>query len=204
MHLDHFGVPMSGSGWAGQAAVVAAIIAAVAAIAAGLIGYFATRNVEITRLKAALVEKAEERKLATLEKFLLSVNDWLDWLAFIDEQGYKRRLEELSRRVKERDDAFRRLMLLASDPLYEWLSNQYSPLEYNVKKTYAYQVRWGKKPDEEAIEARREFSRLLREDMIRRFRPEVAALRDPTHQSRKEERTWLRSLIIRDQSKRCD
>ena len=37
MHLDHFGVPMSGSGWVGQGAVVAAVIAAVAAIVGGLI-----------------------------------------------------------------------------------------------------------------------------------------------------------------------
>lgn len=176
---SNVGVGMGLSG-----AVVAALIAAVAAIVGGLLGYFATRNVEIMRLRAALVEKAEERKLVSLESFLLAVNDWLDWLVFIAEQGYEGQLEELNQRVKKRDDALRRLMLLASDPLYLWLSSQYMPLEYKVKQTFAYQVRWGKKPDEEAIAARREFGRLLREDLISRFRPEVAALRDPTHHSR--------------------
>ena len=64
----------------------AALIAATAAVAGGLLTAYATRSVEAMRVRAALVEKAEERRLASIERFLLAVNAWLDWLMDIEEQ----------------------------------------------------------------------------------------------------------------------
>jgi hypothetical protein len=161
-----------------------ALIAAGAGIFGGLLSAFATRSVERLRLHAALVEKAEERKLASIERFLLAANGWLDWLVYMDDRGWKDKLDELNRRVKERDDSYRELLLLASDPLHDWLVNKYSPLEYKLKETYSRQVRFGTPRTEEAKEVRRAFSKLLREDMISVVRPEIATLRNPVNHSR--------------------
>ena len=99
----------------------AALIAAAAAVAGGLLTAYATRSVEAMRVRAALVEKAEERRLASIERFLLTVNAWLDWLMHIEEQPSQDHYPELNRRVKERDDAYRELILLSSDRLHHWL-----------------------------------------------------------------------------------
>jgi hypothetical protein len=160
-------------------AVIVALVGAVAALLGGLLAALATRRVEVLRLRANLLEKADERKLASLEEFLLAINAWLDWLIYMEDQGWQGRLEELNRRVKERDDAYRRLIMLASDTLFRWLTNVYNPLEYKLKKTYVRKVRHGHVIDDEARRVRQEFSRLLREDLITQFRPEVAVLRDP-------------------------
>jgi hypothetical protein len=61
---------------------------------------------------------------------------------------------ELNRRVKERDDAYRELILLSSDRLHHWLVNVYSPLEYELKRTYAHDVRYLKPVTEGARNAR--------------------------------------------------
>jgi hypothetical protein len=159
--------------------VVVAVVAAAAAIVGGLLTAYATRRVEVMRLQANLREEADERKLATLESFLLAVNAWTDWLIYMEDQGWQGQLEELNRRVKNRDDAYRRLILLASDSLHGWLTNVYNPVEYELKRTYVRQVRYGPKVDSTAQEARRAFTRLLREDLIAQFRPEVAVLRNP-------------------------
>ena len=158
----------------------AAVIAATAAVFGGLVAAFANRGVERLRLRAGLVEKAQERRLATLERFLLATNAWIDWLSFLEDQGWTNEsAPELNKRVKARDDAYRQLLLLADDSFFAWLTTTYRDAEYEVKKTYARAVRNGIKPDENALAARREFSRLLREDVIDRMRPEVAALRNP-------------------------
>jgi hypothetical protein len=162
----------------------AALIAAAAAIAGGLLTAYATRSVEAMRVRAALVEKAEERRLASIERFLLAVNAWLDWLTYIEEQPSQDHYPELNRRVKERDDAYRELILLSSDRLHHWLVNTYAPLEYELKRTYAHDVRYLNPVTEEARNARREFSRVLREDLIKQLRPEVEALRNPVKRAR--------------------
>jgi hypothetical protein len=158
----------------------AAVIAAAAAVFGGLVTAFANRGVETLRLRAGLVEKAQERRLATLERFLLAVNAWIDWLIFLEDQGWDEdSAAELNTRIKARDDAYRQLLLLADDSFFTWLTTVYSKAEYNVKTTYAQAVRYGERPDADAQAARREFTRLLREDAIDRMRPEVAALRNP-------------------------
>jgi hypothetical protein len=161
--------------------VIVALVGAGAALLGGLLTAFATRRVEVLRLRANLLEKADERRLAALEQFMLAVNGWLDWLIYMEEQGWRDRLDELNRRVKERDDAYRRLIMLASDSLFTWLMDVYNPSEYELKKAYVRKVRYGQPVDDEALRLRRSFSRLLREDLIRQFRPEVAVLRDPIH-----------------------
>jgi hypothetical protein len=161
-------------------ATSSAVIAAAAAVFGGLLTAFANRGVERLRLSAGLVEKAQERRLATLERFLLAANAWVDWLIFLEDQGWTdESAAELNARVKARDDAYRQLLLLASDNFFEWLTTRYSEAEYELKRTYASAVRYGRKPDEAGLAARRNFTRLLREDVVERMRPDVAALRDP-------------------------
>jgi len=156
-----------------------AVIAASAAILGGLLAAFATRSVERMRLRAALLEKAEVRKLEAIEAFLLAVNAWLDWLIYMAEQPSAEHFDELNRRVKNRDDTYRRLLLLSSDRLYGWLEGTYNPAEYELKRTYGHQVRWRGVPDESAQAVRRRFSQLVRTELMEMLRPEVAALREP-------------------------
>ena len=164
--------------------LIAALIAAAAAVAGGLLTAYATRSVEAMRVRAALVEKAEERRLACIERFVLAVNAWLDWLTYLAEQPSQDHYPELNRRVKERDDAYRQLILLSSDRLHHWLGNVYAPLEYELKRTYAHQVRYLETITGEARNTRVEFSRFLREDLIDQLRPEVEALRNPVKHAR--------------------
>ncbi|MEV8320165.1 hypothetical protein AB0Q95_39050 [Streptomyces sp. NPDC059900] len=171
-----------------NATVVAAVVGAGAALLGAFVASVATRRVEILRLRANLVEKAEDRKLAALEGFLLAVNAWVDWLAYLEDRGWEGNLDELNARVRSRDEAYRRLLLLASDDLYRWLTAVYNPLEYQLKATYVWELRHGLPLDDESHELRRAFTRLLREDLIAQFRPEVAALRDPVHPG--NERRW--------------
>ena len=57
-----------------NAAVAAAVVAALAAVIGGLLTALSSRNVESMRVRAGLIEKAEERKLVAIEAFLLPVN----------------------------------------------------------------------------------------------------------------------------------
>ncbi len=150
----------------GGANLTFALIAAAAAVAGGLLAAYATRSVEAMLVRAALVGKAQERRLASIERFLLAANAWLDWLTYMAEQPSQDHYPELNRRVKERDDAYRQLILLASDRLHHWLINAYVLLEYELKRTYAYEVRYLKPVTEHARNLRVEFSRFLREDLI--------------------------------------
>jgi hypothetical protein len=169
---------------------VAAIIAATAAVLGGLLTAFATRSVERLRLRASLVEKAEERRLASIEEFMLATTLWLDWIIYIHHTGWQDKQEELNRRVRARDEAYRRLLLLASDDLYRWLKEIYLPMEYQLRETYVRQLRHegpdsAKEPTttlpvtDEALAARRAFGALLRDDLITQVRPEIRRLRDP-------------------------
>lgn len=132
------------------------------------------------RVRAALTEKAQERKLAAIEHFLISVHKWMDGLLHAEERGWDNRPEDFHIRVLARDEACRRLMLLASDEIYQWLVREYCPREYELKRVYVAQVRGGAEVSDEARDVRREFARMIREDLIHIMRPEVATLRDPT------------------------
>ncbi|MCX4560103.1 hypothetical protein OHA02_28480 [Streptomyces phaeochromogenes] len=156
-----------------------AVIAAVAAVVGGLLTAFATRSVERLRLRASLLEKAQERRLAGIEDFMLATSLWVDWLTYIQERGLEGKQEELNRRVRARDEAYRRLLLLASDELYRWLKDTYLPAEYLVRQTYVRQLRNGLEVDEQALAARRAFNTLLRDDLVDKVRPDIHKLRDP-------------------------
>ena len=140
----------SGRGWIagrGRTSVVgttlSAVIAAGAAVLGGLLTAFATRSVERLRLRAGLAEKAEERRLASIENFMLATTLWLDWIIYIHQTDWEDKQEELNRRVRARDEAYRRLLLLASDELHQWLKDTYLPKEYEVRRTYMHQLRHG-------------------------------------------------------------
>ncbi|GIG59669.1 hypothetical protein Lfu02_40410 [Longispora fulva] len=131
---------------------------------------------------AALREKAEERSLGSIESFMLATHAWLDWLIYIEELGWSDvdgKMDELSRRVRQRNEAHRRLLLLASPPLYRWLVEIYGPVEYEVKRTYARQLRMVGTVDDEGMSARRAYGKLLRVDLVEIVRPEIQGLRDP-------------------------
>ncbi|MFF3885697.1 hypothetical protein [Streptomyces sp. NPDC001914] len=158
---------------------MAAVIAAVAAVVGGLLTAFATRSVERLRLRASLLEKAQERRLAGIEGFMLATSLWMDWLTYIQETGWAEKQEELNRRVRARDEAYRRLLLLASDELYRWLKDTYLPAEHLVRQTYVRQLRSGAEINEQALAARRAFNAMLRDDLMDKVRPEIHKLRDP-------------------------
>ncbi|MET9959223.1 hypothetical protein ABZ128_09060 [Streptomyces sp. NPDC006326] len=158
---------------------MSAVIAAVAAVVGGLLTAFATRSVERLRLRASLLEKAQERRLAGIEGFMLATSLWMDWLTYIQETGWENKQEELNRRVRARDEAYRRLLLLASDELYRWLKDHYLPAEHLVRRTYVRQLRSGVEVDEPALAARRAFNSMLRDDLVDMVRPEIHTLRNP-------------------------
>ncbi|MFE9625892.1 hypothetical protein [Streptomyces sp. NPDC006527] len=162
-----------------ESATMSAVIAAVAAVVGGLLTAFATRSVERLRLRASLVERAQERRLAGIEGFMLATSLWMDWLTYIQEAGWEDKQEELNRRVRARDEAYRRLLLLASDELYRWLKDTYLPAEYLVRRTYVRQLRSGVEVDEQALAARRAFNVMLRDDLVDMVRPDIHKLRDP-------------------------
>jgi hypothetical protein len=172
--------------------VLTAVIAAAAGLVGGLLTASANRSVERLRARAALIEKAEERKLEVLEGFMLAVNSWLDWLMYMEALGWQGRLDEMNIRVRKRDETFRQVALLSSEDLFMWLTQTYQPLEYELKKGYVSDVRWGRVPSEDNIQTRREYSRLLRDDLVLKFRPEVFALRNPVEadQARRRKSPW--------------
>jgi hypothetical protein len=68
---------------------------------------------------------------------------------YMEEKGWEGQLATLNERVRARDDAYMQLLLLSSEPLIEWLRHTYNPLEYELKRTYVRQVRYGGTPSEE-------------------------------------------------------
>jgi hypothetical protein len=164
--------------------ILTASIAALAGLAGGLLTAFATRGVERMRLQAGLREKAEERKLEAVQRFLVTASSWLDWLIYMEEQGWQGKLDVQDIRSKERAEAYRQLLLVSSDRLYNWLVSVYQPAEYQLKAKYARRLRFGQNIRPEDKHVRQEYSRILRDEMINHFRPEVAALRDPVAEVR--------------------
>lgn len=142
----------------------------------------AARSVERFRVSAALLEKAEERRLSSIEAFMLAATAWLDWLEYIEELGWKDIPDkdlELNRRVKARDETYRRLLLLASEHLRDWLVEVYTPLEHEVRRTYSHQLRIVGPVDDTAKAAHREYKKLLGDKFIEIARTEIQGLRDP-------------------------
>lgn len=68
-------------------ATIIATIAAGAALLGGLVTMSATRGVEKLRLRIALREKAEERRLGAAQGFLEAASAWVEWLTFMARGG---------------------------------------------------------------------------------------------------------------------
>ena len=142
----------------------------------------ATRSVERFRVSAALLEKAEERRLSSIEAFMLAATAWLDWLEYIEELGWRDIPDkplELNRRVRARDETYRRLLLLASEDLRHWLVKVYTPLELEVRRTYSDQLRKVGSVDATAKEAHSKYKKLLGDEFVEIARTEIQGLRDP-------------------------
>jgi len=163
-------------------ATVAALIAAASGLTGGLLAAMVTRWAEQYRFGQALLEKAEERRLSSIEAFMLATTAWLDWLKYIEELGWKDIPDkgiELNRRDKARDEAYRQLLLLASEQLHRWLFEVYKPVERKVRSTYAYQLRMVGPPDDAGRAARDAYDQILSKDFVNLARMEVQVLRDP-------------------------
>ena len=167
-----------------------ALIAASAAVFGGLLSAYATRGVERMRLEHSLREKADERKHEAIMRFTKAALAWFDWLLLMAEQGIDREvLAEHNRRSRERQESYRDLQLTCSDDLFRWLAEEYEPLEYEVRKTIGEPARWARPLPAEATELRRRYHRMLYKDLVERFRPEVAVLRDPVPAGRRMTRS---------------
>lgn len=161
---------------------IAALIAAGSVLAGGLLTFTATRSVERFRVSAALLEKAEERRLSSIEAFMLAATAWLDWLEYIEELGWKDIPDkglELNRRMKARDETYRRLLLLASEDLRRRLVEEYTPLEREVRRTYSDQLRKVGHVDDAAKAAHRDYKKFLGDKFVEIARTEIQGLRDP-------------------------
>jgi hypothetical protein len=164
---------------------IAAVIAASAGLLGALLASAATRSVERFRARAALQEKAAERRLASIEAFLLAVHTWHDWLVHVGQLGWAEgderitRINEMDRRIRQRDEAYRRLLLLSSPPLYQWLIKTYAPVEAELKRTFVDQIRFQTQIDDNAKQVRHAYSKLIHEDLFEVARSDLAGLRDP-------------------------
>jgi hypothetical protein len=141
-----------------NATIAAALIAALSGLTGGILAATATRWAERYRISQALLDKAEERRLSSIEAFMLATTSWLDWLKY---------------------KAYRRLLLLASRELHHWLVEVYEPIELKVSSVYAYQLRKVGPPDDAGIAARDAYDQLLGREFVTLARMEVHGLRDP-------------------------
>jgi hypothetical protein len=142
----------------------------------------ATRWAERYRISQALLDKAEERRLSSIEAFMLATTAWLDWLKYIEDLGWDDipgKDLELNRRDKARDEAYRRLLLLASEELHHWLVEVYKPIEHNARNVYTDQLRKFGEPDDAGKAARDAYDQLLGKEFVTLARMEVQGLRDP-------------------------
>jgi hypothetical protein len=168
-------------------AAVTAVIAAGSAVFGGILSAYATRSVEAMRVRAGLREKADERRLAAVQRFANAAFAWFEWATSMgrgaiptDEQAF----EENNKRSRERQQAYRTLLLLSSADLVRWLTTEYAVVERRFIASYLDPVLWGRDLPADAEQARSEFSRVLRVDLIEQFRPEISALRDPVDADR--------------------
>jgi hypothetical protein len=167
-----------------------ALIAAGSAILGGLLSAFATRSVERMRLRHAVQEKSDERKLTAILRFTNAAFAWFDWLMLMADQGIDEEvLVEYNKRSRERQVAYRELQLLCSSELFEWLRAEYDPLEYRVRDQIGTPVRWGEPVSSEAGALRRDYLEMLYKTLIERFRPEIPALQAPLAAGRLQ---WVR------------
>ena len=160
-----------------------AIISACAALLGGLVTAIATRGVEKLRLRIALCEKAEERRLSAAEDFLDAASLWVEWLTFMARERPQARadkeiVEENNIRSKRRQTAYRKLLLLSSQNLGKWLRGVYAPAEYEFNKNFTDAVIRGVALSDEAQAARRRLQHILSEELIDRLRDEISALRE--------------------------
>jgi hypothetical protein len=163
-------------------ATIAALIAALSGLTGGILAATATRWAERYRISQALLDKAEERRLSSIEAFMLATTAWLDWLEYIEGQGWDDTPDkrvEYNRRDKARDEAYRRLLLLASDKLHHWLVEEYKPIELKARNVYADQLRKVGRPNAAGKAARKAYSQLLSKEFVTLARTEVQGLRDP-------------------------
>jgi hypothetical protein len=162
--------------------MIAALIAGLSGVTGGLLAATATRWAERYRISQALLDKAEERRLTSIEAFMLATTAWLDWLKYIEDQGWDdtpdKRLEH-NRRDTGRDEAYCWLLLLASEERHHWLVEVYKPIELNARSKYVDQLRMVGKPDEAGRAAREAYDQLLGEEFVTVARMEVQGLRDP-------------------------
>lgn len=158
--------------------LIVALVAAGAAVLGGLLTAFATRSVEKLRFQQAVEEKTAERKLAAVVRFTNAAFAWFDWLVLMAEQGQDEDvLTQYNERSRERQQAYRELQLVCSSQLFQWLRENYDPLEYRVRAEFGTPVRWGRPPpSEETAPLLREYREMLYKTLIDRFRPEIRPL----------------------------
>jgi hypothetical protein len=159
-------------------ALVVALVGAGAAVLGGLLTAFGTRSVEKLRFQQAVEEKTAERKLAAVVRFTNAAFSWFDWLVLMAEQGLDEDvLTQYNERSRERQQAYRELQLVCSSELFQWLRENYDPLEYRVRAEFGTPVRWGRPPpSEETAPLLREYREMLYMTLIDRFRPEIRPL----------------------------
>jgi hypothetical protein len=164
-----------------NATIAAALIAALSGLTGGILAATATRWAERYRISQALLDKAEERRLSSIEAFMLATTAWLDWLKYIEGQGWDDpdKRPEYDRRDKARDEAYRRLLLLASEELHHWLVEVYKPIESKASSVYTNQLREVGESDDAGKAARDAYDQLLGEEFVTLARMEVKGLRDP-------------------------
>jgi uncharacterized FlaG/YvyC family protein len=170
-------------------AAIIGIISAGAAILGGLVTAIATRGVEKLRLRIALREKAEERRLAAAQAFLETASAWVEWLTFMARVGSQAHsdedvVQENNARSKRRQAAYRELLLLSSEDLGKWLREVYVPAEYEFNRHFTDAVIKGVTPSDEAHAFRRRLQQLLSGELVDRLRDEISALREPHRQVR--------------------
>lgn len=170
-------------------ATIIAIISASAALLGGLVAVIATRGVEKLRLRIALREKAEERRLAAAQAFLDAACAWVEWVTFMAREGAGARsdadvVQENNDRSKRRQVAYRELLLLSSEDLGRWLREVYTPMEYEFNRYFTSAVIKGEAPSDQAHEFRRKLQQLLSEELVDRLRDEISSLREPHRQLR--------------------
>ena len=163
---------------------IIALISAGAALFGGLVTAIATRSVEKLRLRIALREKAEERRLAAAHSFLEAASAWVEWVTFMAREGSQARsdedvVQENNARSKRRQAAYRELLLLSSNDLGKWLREVYSPAEYEFNRHFTAAVIQGVAPSSEAHACRQRLQQLLNHELVDRLRDEISALREP-------------------------
>jgi hypothetical protein len=76
-------------------------------------------------------------------------------------------LTEYNERSRERQQAYRELQLVCSTELFQWLRENYDPLEYRIRAEFGTPVRWGRPPpSDEVAPLLREYREMLYKTLI--------------------------------------